>query len=230
MGLYGRGYYGAGFYGFGSTNAVAESVAVIPASAEDEVWLIVRRYINGAWVRHLEQMQPRDYGDWEDAWFVNDGLSYSGVAATTLTGLDHLEGEEVCILGDGVVLDTETVVSGSITLAVPVQKAVVGLPYRYALKPMRFDIQSQKGTSKGSIKRIAELVISFYESRGAQYGIDTTKLYEIVWPTSGAMFTGDKVVPHEGGFDPEDSVVVTGVDPLPCVVRAIIPRIEVTGR
>ena len=34
----------------------------------------------------------------EDAFFVDCGLTYEGAAAASLTGLDHLEGEEVAIL------------------------------------------------------------------------------------------------------------------------------------
>lgn len=232
MSLYGRGIYGAGFYGTGvDTAARVKSVAVIPGSGEDEVWLIVERYIGGVWVLFLEQMQPRDYGDLENAWFVDSGLKYTGAGASTFTGLDHLEGETVAILGDGVVLDTQTVENGSVTLSAPVFKAIIGLPYRYTLKPMRFDLLTRRGTSKGSIKRFAELAISFFESAGPKYGVDSDNLFHVnpKW-VAGELFTGDKVLKHEGGFDVEDSIIITGDDPLPCIVRAMIPRIHQTGR
>jgi len=34
----------------------------------------------------------------------------------------------------------------------------------------------------------------------------------------------------DGGFDVENPFEITGSDPMPCSVRAIIPRIEQTGR
>lgn len=207
-----------------------KSVAVIPSVTEDEVWLIVGRTINGLPKSYLEQMQPRDYGDeLEDAWFVDAGLKYDGVAATTLTGLDHLEGETVAVLGNGIVFTTGTVASGQITLAEAVTKAIVGLPFRYKVKPMRFDLFTRQGTSKGSIKTFAELVISFLGSSGAQYGVDSANLFDIGWPETG-IYTGDKLVEHIGGFDVEDSIIVTGKDPMPCNIRAMIPRIKQTGR
>jgi hypothetical protein len=94
---------------------------------------------------------------------------------------------------------------------------------------MRFDIHTPGGTTKGSLKRFAELVISFFESAGAKYGVDVDNLFEIDWPDD-ELYTGDKVVAHEGGFSVEDSVIITTDEPLPLIVRAIVPRIEKTGR
>jgi hypothetical protein len=60
-------------------------------------------------------------------------------------------------------------------------------------------------------------------------------LFRIDWRTTEAygtppeLYTGDKILQPEGGFSPEDSLIVTGNDPLPCTVRALIPRIEITG-
>jgi hypothetical protein len=205
------------------------SVAVIPGETEDEVWMLTRRIIGGAGPCFLEQMQPRNYGYLEDAWFVDCGLSYDRTPATEFSGLDHLEGEEVCILADGVVLERQTVMDGKIVLSSPVSRCIIGLPFRSTVKPMRFDIHTPGGTTKGSLKRFAELVISFFESAGAKYGVDVDNLFEIDWPDD-ELYTGDKVVAHEGGFSVEDSVIITTDEPLPLIVRAMIPRIEKTGR
>jgi len=209
-------------------------VAVIPGADEDEVWMLVTRNIKGAEVTYLEQMQPRDYGELEDAWFVDSGLKYDEVVpATTFTGLEHLEGERVAILADGTVRDRKIVdANGEVTVAVAASKAIIGLPNRFTFKPMRFDLMTQRGTSKGSLKTFKELVISFLESNGAQYGVDVDNLFDIppsVIPSTG-LYTGDAVVNCEGGFNVEDSIIITGDKPLPCVVRAMIPRIQQPGR
>lgn len=162
----------------------------------------------------------------------------------TFTNLGHLIGETVTILGTDV--DDNTVVypdeivdaSGDITLMVLtphahnfVKQAVIGLRYRYILKPMRFDIVTQEGTTKGSIKKFAEVVISFFKTLGAKYGEDTDNLHTISELESATEpYTGDVVVDHDGGYGTEDNFVVSGDDPLPCVVRAIIPRAKKTGR
>lgn len=111
-----------------------------------------------------------------------------------------------------------------------VRKAIVGLPFRYELKPMRLDTQTQSGSTKGSIKKFSEVVISFYNTLNAQYGKDTDNLHDITWPSSTELYTGDRVVVADGGFGVEDDFVISGNDPMPCTVRAIIPRMEQTGR
>lgn len=219
------------------TGDTAASVAVIPGEDEDEVWLVVTRVVNGSTIRYLEQMQPRIVDDQEDEWFVDSGLSLDAADADGIvSGLDHLEGEEVAILVDGAVAPRQTVATGSVNVGCPILgKAIVGLPFRYVLKPMRFDLQVD-GTTKGSTKRVPEVVLNFVKTLNAEYGMDLDNLFKIDWRTEETLgsppelYTGDKVVTHEGGFDPEDSIIVTGDDPLPCTVRAIVPRISEIGR
>lgn len=220
-----------------SNGLAANSVAVIPGDGEDEVWVSVGRVINGSLVRTIERIKPRDWGsDMEDMFFIDSGLTYDSTPTTTISGLDHLEGETVSILGDGAVLPDTTVSGGSITLAESVSVAQVGLPYTYKLKPMRMDQNTSKGTSKGSIKKITEVVISFFKTLNAEYS-DGTTAYTIPWRETDAEYssppdlvTGDKVVVSDTGFSVEDPFQIEGNSPMPCSVRAIIPRVEQTGR
>ena len=81
------------------TDGEFESVAVIPGTGEDQVWVSVKRTINSVDVRYIEQMQPQDWGtDPNDGWFVDSGLPYSGILTDTITGLDHLESETVQVM------------------------------------------------------------------------------------------------------------------------------------
>ena len=101
------------------TDGEFESVAVIPSptGTEDQVWVSVKRTINGVDVRYVEQFQPRDWGsDDNDAWFLDSALSYNGSETDTFTGLDHLEAETVSIYADRLIENPETVASGSITI------------------------------------------------------------------------------------------------------------------
>lgn len=131
---------------------------------------------------------------------------------------------------------SETVANGQVTIDDYVEKAVIGLPYRYTLKPMRFDAQFRDGTTRGSIKKISEMVMSFYKSGMVEYGPDTDDLRNIDWRTTESygtppeLYTGDQTVVFEGGFDAEDSILITGNSPLPCTLRAMVLRADVTGR
>ena len=73
--------------------AVVESVATIPTDSDEyEVWLIVKRTINGTTRRYVEYLNLFDYGtDQKDGFFMDSGLTYSGTATTAITGLEHLE-------------------------------------------------------------------------------------------------------------------------------------------
>ena len=158
----------------------------------------------------------------------------------TFTNLGHLIGETVIILGtdvDGSTTryDDEVVdASGAITLKDGstynwVNKCIVGLPYRYKLKPMRLDLNYAGGTTKGNIKRVPEVVISFLNTLGAKFGKDVDNL-KTIKDFGSTLYTGDVVVNHQAGYDTEDSMLISANGPFPCTVRAIVPRMEVTGR
>jgi len=220
-----------------ATGLGPNSVCTIPGSAEDEVWLIIYRVIDGSGVRFLEQMQPRDVVDQEDQWFVDSALDYDDddTAVSTVSGLDHLEGETVQVFADGANFGTQTVTSGTITLSESANRIIVGLPFRYTLKPMRFDLDIDGGT-KGSLKGFKEVVLSLYNTLGVHYGVDVDHLFRIDFRTTEpygsppSLYSGDKVVVHDGSFNVEDSIIITDNGPFPCVVRAIIPRIHSIGR
>ena len=218
----------------------AQSGAVIPGDGEDEVWLSVRRDIDNVYKTYIEQFAPRTFGtDLADAYFVDCGVTHeSSTATTSITGLDHLEGETVAVLGDGVVLAEQTVSGGAITLPVAVKKAQVGLSYTWLVEPMRIDVNSQAGTSHGSLTRINEIDGSFMDSAGMKQGTSDADLTTVVWDRVewpnlseiDGLFTGDVVFSFDGGFGREQPVVVSGSDPLPVTLRAIVARLEQTGR
>jgi hypothetical protein len=74
------------------TDGSFESVAVIPAEDEDEVWVVVNRTIDGNTVRYVEQFQPRDWGsDQADCFFLDSGLAYDGGAAVAITNVTQAD-------------------------------------------------------------------------------------------------------------------------------------------
>jgi hypothetical protein len=85
----------------GGTSASADSVSVIPGTDEDEIWLCVSRTVRGSTVRHIEQMQPRVEVDLEDAWFVDDGLSWDGGDEQTITGATNADPCVVTVASHG---------------------------------------------------------------------------------------------------------------------------------
>lgn len=68
-----------------------KSVAVIPGTNEDQVWIAVRRTIEGVDKRYIEQFQPIYFGDQEDAFYVDSGLSFDGGAAVVISNITQAD-------------------------------------------------------------------------------------------------------------------------------------------
>ena len=215
------------------SHAKVESVATIPGTNEDEVWVIVNRNINGSTKRYVEQMKNFDFGeDIEDAFYVDSGLTYSGSSATSLSGLSHLDTENVSIITNGSTHTSKIPSSGSVTLDRATTKAHVGLPYHSTLKTMRLEAGSTDGTAQGKVKRIDEVTVRLFRTVNALVGGDTSTLDRIAF-RSGAMamdvaiplFTGDKTIELPTGFDQDGFVVVRQDLALPMSVLAIFARV-----
>jgi hypothetical protein len=175
----------------------------------------------------------------EDAYFVDCGLDYDGVPTTTITGGSHLIGEEVVILADGVVIEDEVFDdNGEITLATAVNKYAVGLAYRSELQPMKPVFSTSMGTTAASIVGCHTMGVSLHNSDGVKYGTDTGNLYDINISDVGlenssdkdGLYTGVVDVSVDGGYDLDNNVRIVSDAPLPCIVRALIPDVILTGR
>ena len=221
---------------FGSGQAVCESVAVIPTDdSEYQVWVIIKRTIDGSTVRYVEYLNNFDFDETDDTSFnfLDSQLAYDGSATTTISGLDHLEGQEVAILADGATHPNKTVSSGSITLDRESEKVKVGLPYTSLLQTMRLDVGSQDGTSQGRTKRIFDVTIRMYESIGVEVGPDLNNMERIPFRSSADemdeginVFTGDKEVEFRGNYETDGFVYVRQTQPLPLTILSLYPKLQ----
>jgi len=225
---------------FGSGDAVVESIAVIPNSTgtADQLWLIVKRTINGSTKRYVEYMTPiwSDTIDPEDAHFVDCGLRYSGSAVGTFSGLSHLEAQTVTILADGSEVPTRTVASGAITLAnsVTAETAIIGLGYESNMQTERLELQIGGGTIQGKKKRLTEVTVRFWQTLGGKAGPNADDLDPIVFNTSSdpmdsapPLVDDDMDVSWAGGYETEGRIYIRQDQPYPMTVLAIIPEMWV---
>jgi hypothetical protein len=221
---------------FGSGQAVCESVAVIPTDdSEYQVWVIVKRTVDGNTVRYVEYMNNFDFTETDNTTFnfLDSQLSYSGSATSTISGLDHLEGETVSVLVDGATHPDKTVSSGSITLDRDGEDVKVGLAYTSLLQTMRLDAGSQDGTSQGRTKRIFDITIRMYESIGVEVGPDLDNMERIPFRSSAdpqdagiPVFTGDKEVEFRGNYESDGFVYVRQTQPLPLTILSLYPKLQ----
>ena len=216
--------------------AVCESVAVIPTDdSEYQTWVIVKRTINGFTRRFVEYINNFNFTTTDNTTFnfLDSALAYSGAAATTMSGLDHLEGQTVSILADGATHPDKTVSSGSVTLDRSATNVKIGLAYKSILQTMRLDAGSQNGTSQAKTKRIYEITIRLYESVGVEVGESLDNMERIPFRTSSdpmdegiPVFTGDKTVEFRGNYDTDGFIFVRQTQPLPLTILSLYPDLQ----
>lgn len=220
---------------FDSGQAVVESIAALPTdSGEDELYMVVKRTINSVTKRYVEVMKPYDFGsDTTSAFFVDSGLAYSGSATTSLSGLYHLEGEELSVLANGATHPDKTVSSGAISLDFSATSGAVGFGYTSQMQTLRLESGSVDGTSQGKPKRIHDITIRFHETVGAEVGTNADDADRIFFRDSSMamdeaipLFTGDKEIEFPGGYDDDARIFVRQTQPLPLTVLALYPRMN----
>lgn len=304
--------------------AVVECVEVMPGpDGDDELWMIVKRRINGSIKRYIEYMGRGfdESDDQEDAFYVDCGLtldspesvtltpgtgadvvgsegvefvagaavfssgdvgrwlmhsvvsynedgektsskaiakitSYTSttrvdctilaawpdytigagdwyMSVTSLSGLDHLEGESVAIAVDGASHQQVVVSSGSVNLDGPSFICHVGLPYRSVLVPMTLEAGAADGTSQGKTRRIHKLALRLFRTSGLKYGPDEFGQMDKIlsrdasasMDTAAELFTGDIVLPWPGGYTTDSPLAFVQDEPLPATIVGVYPQI-----
>lgn len=219
--------------------AVVESLSVIPSSSngEEELWMIVKRTVNGVTRRYIEFMEARfdleESSTKENAFFVDSGLSYNSTATATITGLDHLESETVSILGNGSVYANQAISSGSISGLDPtVTEAQIGYPFESIVKTLRPEAGADDGTAQGKTKRVFNVTVRFMQTLGAKASSDGVNYDEIQFrrgasdmDSSPPLFSGDKEIKFRGGWETSGQVFIKQEQPLPMHITAIITRL-----
>lgn len=214
-----------------------ESVAAMPAAEGDrsELWMVVRRTINGVTKRYVEYMErPWRLGDDQaSSFYMDSGLTYDGAPAHVISGLGHLEGLVVDVLSDGAPHPQRTVTGGSITLLRDASVVNIGLPCPCKYRSMRLEAGASDGTSQGKTKRIHKAVLRFLDTGGGRYGSDINNLDSLQLRTSsdamGApvpLFSGDKVVPWPEGYNTDAYMLFVNDQPTPVTLLGLMPQIS----
>lgn len=213
---------------------LVESVVALPHwdGDQDVLWMIVNRTIDGQTKRYIEYIE-KYYSD-EYAFFVDCGLTYDGAPSDVITGLDHLEGEEVAVLIDGAVHPNVTVTGGQVTLQYEGSVINVGLPYTATVRTMPLEAGAADGVAQGKTMRINNIVMRLHETGpGLWYGPNESKMDEYhVRKTTNNMdeavplFTGDTaLLPWPGEYQQEAQITVQHRLPLPCTLVAVMPQV-----
>jgi len=221
-----------------------ESATVISDADEDEdeVWVTVKRTIDGRTRRFIEVMQKfwERGDDVEDAFYADGGSTYSGSAITEIYGFLHMIGETMDIASDGFGQDAKVVDSkGRITLDIGASKVHAGFSYDSKFKSMRVEAGALDGTAAGKVKRIHRLVIRLDQcGPDLEFGIDFIDMDKVFTRNVGdpvdepvVLFDGDtesKAMP--GGYNQEGYVAFRYSKPFPCSIVAHYPQLVTRDR
>ncbi len=213
-----------------------ENVAVLPGIAEDKVYYLVKRTINGETKRYLERQatEAESNGDTGANWLMDCAIEATRAHGGAISGLGHLEGEKVVVWGGkdyspddtGGNQMTYTVTSGAITVTDDTGDAAitcqVGLPYikRVTNKEMDGEWKSAKlayasamGSPLTMKKRVDQLglVLGKTHVKGLFWGegLDTGDLYPLPSNIAGETL-------QDTGTDPDRILPVdTEFSPMP---------------
>lgn len=226
----------AGWHEHRTTNGAFESVAVVKEGNEHVVYVVVRREIDGTTKRYIERMHTRRVTTQASAFFVDCGLTYEGDPATTITGLDHLEGEEVAILADGAEHPRQYVVGGQITLEAPASVVHVGLPITADAETLPLSLEMQ-AFGQGVQKNVNNLALRVNESAGVLIGptfdaadmvsteVRTTEPYD----SPPALVTGVVDVTTACVWEDDAKVCIRHTSPKPVTILSMVADVTVGG-
>ncbi len=158
---------------------VVESISSAPGLTEDEIYMIVRREINGTPVRYVEKLSTKP----EQLYLDCAVIAHDGDPTTSIHGLSHLEGKNVVALADGVPIFGNIVQNGSITLKKPASFVVVGLQYIGTIQSLPLIYETREGISTGSRRRPANVILQVLDSRFGYIGTKEDDMYPIYYPT-----------------------------------------------
>lgn len=149
---------------------------------------------------------------------------------TTISGLEHLEGNTVGVISEGAIHPDVVVTSGTITLQYPVKNAEIGYKYTSYLQSMPLEVGNDYGASIGRDKKVTDVYIRLHKSLGVKCGPTIDNLDDINFRTSEdamdsavALYTGDKRFHFNQGWTKYLTITVASEDPLPMTVLAICP-------
>tara|TARA_R100001594_G_scaffold58437_2_gene92416 strand:+ start:7842 stop:9905 length:2064 start_codon:yes stop_codon:yes gene_type:complete len=202
--------------------AQVESVATIPSvdGTRDDVWVSVLRTINGSTKRFVEWLN-------KDV-FCDSALEYSGSSTTSFSGLGHLEGETVQIVGgdatDKAVYVEQKVSSGAVSISGSgVTHAYIGMGYKTTLETLSPEFELGPGNSVGLAKAWNRIIVRVYETLGMTINSEEV-IFRVTSDDLGtpvSKFTGTKEIVSLGYSTDDLEILITQSQGLPMTVLNI---------
>ena len=158
------------------------------------------------------------------------------IVTDTITGLDHLIGKTVDIIGDNAYFPSQEVVEDvdgaggvGVILATPCNRVICGLNYVMLLQPQSIELQGTLAAKR----RISKVTLKLYNTLGGFVGSDLEHIEELRFRSTAlpfgkppGLFTGTKDITVDAPSEQEANIIIQHNQPLPMTVLAIITDIS----
>lgn len=223
------------------TDGEVEDIVILPGTAEDSVYYLVKRTINSVTKRYLEKWTHESKGKGAtDSRLADSHFIYSGASTDTITGLSHLEGESVIVWGNTKDLGTYTVSGGSITLSEAVTWCCVGLVYQADFKSAKPALAVATNTSLLDKKIVSQLGVILADThyQGLQFGTDENNLDPLPLVENEAAIAADTIhtaydnepFPFPGSWSTDSRVFLRATAPRACTLLATVVNWDSHGK
>jgi hypothetical protein len=235
----------------GTASGFVEWLATVPDGAIDATYALVRRVINGATVRHIEEA-ALTYGTLTGAQPIADAchlfaaIQFGPIAATATFSLPHLVGQSVTAWTDQGEFGPFVVpAGGAVTLPVAVTRGCIGLfDATHQVETLDIQAAANDGNTMGRRKRLhSKFGVGLH--RTAQGSVQTVEREEpgparISEPVSllslqvaaslSAAYSGVVSVDLPSGSSIELALRFTPRGGAPMTVTAVVPNVQEAGR
>jgi hypothetical protein len=228
----------------GPGNWAVEDVAVLPGTIEDQVYYTVKAFnsVNGEERYLLKWSFESEARGGLNSYLSDAWMQYDSTPISTMTGLDHLAGQTVCVwadgayVGDGVVTGNPT--PGELDLSgftgAPFSNVVVGLKYTAQFKSSKLGAITGIGLLEHKFVRNLGFIAAWLHRFGIQYGPDFNNLYDLPGVEGGQIVPDDTVhetyhednFPFGGEWGPDSRICFQSESPKPATILAAIAEYE----
>lgn len=218
-----------------SAAALAKAITSIPSpdGLSEEVWILAHRYVNGRVRKYVEYFSQsfNENTAAKDSHHFDCALTYDSSPTTTVSGLNHLEGEVVSILADGAVRPDATVTAGKIVLDNSASTIQVGYSYQSRGQMLRLDSGAADGTALGKLRRMNQVRMLVHRTGGLKIGMDFDHLNQVNFRKASdnmgeavPLFSGVIHEDLEGDYDSENEFCWQQDTGLPGSILAVMPQ------
>lgn len=228
----------------GPGNWAVEDVAVLPGTVEDQVYYTVKAFngVDGEQRYLLKWSLESEARGGLDSYLSDAWMQYDGAPINTMTGLEHLAGQTVCVwadgayVGDGVVTTFGT--PGELDLSgftgAPFSNVVVGVKYTAQFKSSKLAAITGISLLERKFVRNLGFIAEYLHHLGLQYGPDFNTLYDLPQVEEGQTIPADTVhtsyhednFPFGGEWDPDSRICFQSESPKPATILAAVAQYE----